>query len=48
MLASVQTVGDCPQDQCEMFLLFAGDASEMRTASVLDVFWLDLDLLQNG
>ena len=48
MFASVQTVGDCPQDQCEMFLLFAGDASEMRTALVLVLLWLGLDLLQNG
>ena len=49
MLASVQTVGDCPHDRCEMLLPFAGDASEiMRTALVLDLFWLGLDRLQNG
>ena len=38
MLVSVQTVGDCPQDQGEMLLLFAGDVLEMRTALVLDLF----------
>ena len=47
MLASVQTVGNCPQDQGEILLLFARDALEMRTALVLDLFWLGLDLLQN-
>ena len=47
MLGTVQIVGDRPQDQCEI-LLFAGDASEMRTVLVLDLFWLGLDLLQNG